>query len=436
VSVFEIKTKWIADDQATNSVLAATLARIQIFLASKNITEYKSGTSKESALQIAAYYLAEWIVENWWIVLFEPRKEEDGDDHEFVARHSILAAQHGFALPSLSITPFGGSIHLSAAPRIAPYANAEFIHGASVDAALDDVQKTLAKFVDDTVDRLRFQGIVNTDFASVWEEIKSLSPEEREFCELVGALGLSPNEISDELSSALERIYDILGPLATRDFCLAATRAYVGTSVHGAAGVAEYLRGSHDTKLAPLKDVFLPSENYSRPSWARGMQAANYLREKFGINITDPLGADKIFERLNIDTVHRAHIPEINNAVPLQLPFSSAIDRDDQSAKVALLQDDELHRRFSAGRVTYLGWVSEHHSRRLATNALTRDQQASRSFAAEILTPQAFLKKLAGTQRQLHYDQIREIARERRVMPDVPFKQAVNAGIRVGSVPY
>jgi hypothetical protein len=166
------------------------------------------------------------------------------------------------------------------------------------------------------------------------------------------------------------------------------------------------------------------------------MQAANNLRKKFNINIKDPQGPDKIFDRLNIDTLHRTHIPEINDAVTLQLPFSSAIDRDDQTAKVALFQDDELHRRFSAGRVTYLGWVSEHHSRRLATNALTRDQQASRSFAAEILTPQAFLKQLAGTQRQLHFDQIREIARERRVMWDVPFKQAVNAGIRVGSVPY
>jgi hypothetical protein len=95
---------------------------------------------------------------------------------------------------------------------------------------------------------------------------------------------------------------------------------------------------------------------------------------------------------------------------------------------------DVLHRRFSAGRAAYLAWVSETQSRKLATNAVTRDQQASRSFAAEILIPQAYLKSLAGSKGELHNDQVREAVRLRRVMPDVAFKQAYNAGIRVGAI--
>jgi hypothetical protein len=426
MSNFEIHTKWIADDNNSNSALEATLARVQILLGNKNVTEYKSGQTKDTALQIPTYYLAEWIAENWWVVLFEPRKDEDADDSDFVARHSILAAQHGFALPALSIMPFGRSIRLNSAPRLVPYADIEFLRGASVDAGRDEVQNVLSRFVEQTINQLNLRGARNSELKSAWNDIKALTPEELEFCELVGSLGISPAEVSDDLSGALERIYGILGARATRDFCLAATRDFVKTSIHGTETVTQYLSRAQDVKLASLADVHPPAEHYSRPSWLRGMQAAKKLRERFGIDIKDPRGADKLFDRLSIDTSHGAGLSGIS-----ALPFNGAIDRHDSLAKVVLLQDDVLHRRFGAGRATYLAWVSEQQSLRLVTNAVTRDQQASRSFAAEILIPQDYLKALAGGNGRLHYDQVMEAARERHVMPDVAFKQAHNANLRV-----
>jgi hypothetical protein len=434
VSDFEIKVKWLnGADNAVTIELAATLARVQIYLGRKNITEYRSARSRDNdtALQIPTYYLAEWLAENWWVILFEPRKDEDSDDSEFVTRHSIIAAQHGFPLPALSIMPFGRSIRLNSAPRRAPYANIQFITGESIDAARDDVQDVLCRFLDETVERLHSGGVNNSDLALTWSEIKNLTPEEREFCELVGSLGLSPADATDALSQSLERIYDVLGGRATRDFCLAAKKDDVESSIRGAVSVAQYLPNAGDTKLTPLMDARLPPENYSRPSWLRGMQAAKNLREKLLINARDPMGADKIFDRLGIDPTQSVHLPDVNN---IQLPFSGAIERHDNTAKIALLQQDVMHRRFGAGRSTYLAWVSEHESRRLVTNAVTRDQQASRSFAAEILIPQAYLTRLAGSTRELHYDQVREVARERRIMPDVARKQAYNAGIRVGEI--
>jgi hypothetical protein len=424
---FEIKTKWITDENNSNSALEATLARVQILLGNKNVTEYKSGRTTDSALQIPTYYLAEWITENWWVVLFEPRKDEDADDSDFVARHSILAAQHGFALPALSIMPFGRSIRLNSAPRRVPYADIEFLRGASVDAGRDDVQNVLSGFVEQTIHQLNLRAARDSELESAWNDIKALTLEEREFCELVGSLGISPADVSDDLSDALARIYDILGARATRDFCLAATRGFVQTSIDGTEMVTQYLsRAAQDVNLASLADIHPPPEHYSRPSWLRGMQAAKKLRERFGIEIKDPRGADKLFDRLNIDTSHGAGLSGIS-----ALPFNGAIDRHDTLAKVALLQDDVLHRRFGAGRATYLAWVSEQQSLRLVTNAVTRDQQASRSFAAEILIPQDHLKALAGSNGRLHYDQVMEAARERHVMPDVAFKQAYNANIRV-----
>jgi len=68
------------------------------------------------------------------------------------------------------------------------------------------------------------------------------------------------------------------------------------------------------------------------------------------------------------------------------------------------------------------------------TNAVTRDQQASRQFAAEILVPQSYLKVLAQSKGKLSHDHVIEIGPSRGAMPDVAFKQAYNAGISVAAI--
>jgi len=433
MSAFDIRSQWLQTTENAASELAATLARLQIFVGKRNITEHKTPRSKktETALEVPTYYLAEWLAENWWVLLFEPRKDEDSDDSEYFTRHSIIAAQGGFPLPDLSIVPVGRGFHLNSSPRAAPFANIRFTTDVFADVPRDVVEQALREFVDDTVKRLSTCGVTHTDLQDVWNEIASLTDEERGFCELVGSLGLCPGDVTSDLGDAIERIYNLLGPRATRDFCLAATGQMVEASVRSTEIVHQHLQEAPDTALERLLDVQLPPENYHAPSWRRGKRAAQNVREKFGIDIKDPRGADIVFERLQLDTSRQTHVPTNNNFTP---PFTGAIDRHEGTAKVALLQPDELRRRFSAGRAAYLGWVSEAQSRRLVTNAVTRDQQASRSFAAEILIPQAYLKSLAGPKGELHDYQVREAARSRRVMPEVAFKQAYNAGIRVGAI--
>src|SRR5262249_31839004 len=111
MSQFQILRSWLPKKGA--SELDATMAAIKILLAGKNITEFISDDDGRSdQLEIPTYFMAEWIAENWWPLLWEPRKSEDGaDDPEFTARHSLLAAQHGFALPRLQFIPTGRTIN-------------------------------------------------------------------------------------------------------------------------------------------------------------------------------------------------------------------------------------------------------------------------------------------------------------------------------------
>jgi hypothetical protein len=100
---FSIRCSWLP--QKGESELDQTLSKIFMIVGDRVVTEYKSEHWPQSEhLEIPAYYLVEWIAENWWPLLWEPRKNEDvGDNQDFLDRHCILAAQHGFVLPKVLI---------------------------------------------------------------------------------------------------------------------------------------------------------------------------------------------------------------------------------------------------------------------------------------------------------------------------------------------
>ncbi len=435
VSFLKFKKNWITkpgleDIEAGRDELIATYASFQIFLGKENITAHKVGRTKvETRLSIPLYYLAEWLAENWWVLLFEPRKDEESDDPDFFKRHSILSAQHGFPLPALSLVPLGRSIHLDCIPRKAPYADVSFNVNAFGDESREVVEAILSEFLRDADDQLRAFGITDTNFQTSWKVIQELEPEERAYCELAGSLGISPSEINDNLSESLERIASVLGPGAIRDFCLATTPEQLSNSVALAEELVDKVARAVSSNLSALGRVDLPSDNLNAPSWRRGMQAARNLRDKLGIDPKDNEGATKIFHALELDT--RQTVLSRTNS---QLMLSGGIDRGDDTAKIALFQEGELNRRFAAGRAAYLAWVSGVNSRRLMTNAVTRDQQASRQFAAEILVPQSYLKQVSGKTGVLGYERLREMASSRGAMPDVASKQAYNAGLTVAQI--
>jgi hypothetical protein len=70
---------------------------------------------------------------------------------------------------------------------------------------------------------------------------------------------------------------------------------------------------------------------------------------------------------------------------------------------------------------------------RLITHAMTRNQQASRAFAAELLAPIKYIQS-QRTGHKLPYHRVQEIAHQLRIGSDVVTKQALNNGIQIGSI--
>ena len=155
--------------------------------------------------------------------------------------------------------------------------------------------------------------------------------------------------------------------------------------------------------------------------------------------MTDPEGGNAFFDALQLSAAldNVPLVPNLSEA-PLALDhlITGAVDRRDSVMRVALIEDDDIaRRRFAGARAAFLAWSGNQGAARLITDARTRDQQASRAFAAEILAPTSFVKSKA-VNGVLSLVRSRELAQTLGVSSMVIENQAKNAGLFVqGSSP-
>jgi hypothetical protein len=421
---FEISRTWLP--KKGDSELDVTMAQLKLTVGGRNVTEFREEYGdRYDHLEIPAYFFAEWIAENWWPLLWEPRKSEEGaDDAEFLARHSILAAQHGFALPKVIFVSTGKTIRVSAEAREAPYADVKFRRSAHASPVREDVEKQMRAFVSAVCVRLQDSHIADTGLQHAWQAVQEITEEEVQFCRFAGALGLSPHEVNDNTCSLLERLLAKLGERLLMDLCLVAPAA----SFEAIAGAAELAFDGIDKAAAaafePLLEMPVPADNFSGEAWERGVRAAKLLRKRFDIHDTDPAGATRVFERLKIRTDRHG------SAAGLESNLTGAVARHDVKAQIALLQPLLTQRRFAAARAIFAGWAATPDESRFLTSAVTRDQQANRAFAAELTAPYALLRSRARNSR-LTQDQVFDLAAELQIGNDVVWKQALNKGLQV-----
>ena len=424
MSAFQISKTWLPKKGA--SELDATMARLALSVADKNVSEFiESDGRRTDHLEIPAYFLAEWVAENWWPLLWEPRKSEEGvDDQEFVARHSLLAAQHGFALPRVTFIPTGRTIQITANGREATYADVRFRNSSQASPPREEVEAELSAFVSDVCNRLEQSSITDTGLQAAWQLVQDVATDERQFCQFAGALGLAPYDVSDHTASLLDRLLEKLGQRLLMDLCLVAPPASFD-AIAGAAEIAfDGLAAVPATSLEPLLASTVPADNFAVPAWRRGVQAAKQLRKRLGINESDPAGATRVFDLLHLAT-DRYGANLANEA-----SLTGAVSRGGVEARVALLQPTVTQRRFTAARAVFSAWTAEPQDKRFLTSAVTRDQQASRAFAAELTAPYALLRARSKSSK-LSQDQVFDLATELQIGTDVVSKQALNNGLQV-----
>lgn len=436
MSQFALQTKWLnnVDNSEAGDELDATFASLEIRVAGKNVSEFAVDRgSIHKRLHIPIYYIAEWIAENWWQILYEPRKTEDDSRPEFLARHSLIAAQHGFPLPAVHFIPTGRGISVFSSPRRVSLAGARFRSGASTNLLPAELSDAFRSFVSDCVDRLNEASVIDTPLVEAWNKIRNTSPEEEVFCQLIGSLGLDPYDVDPHIAGQVDWLYDNVGVRATRDFCLAASEEDFYEHFGVAKQLNESLPLTQTSQLGFLSNVPLPKDVAGSPSWRRGVQAAKLVRERLSFRVSDETVPDKFFEHLGFSTRQNFSSSLVERGINRSFvgaSLSGFLERREGEFRLALSPTHQDQRRFAATRGIYLAWASETESRRFVTGAVTRDQQASRAFAAELLVPADYIKAQAQDGR-LELGAIEEIARSRRASQEIVRLQAFNNDVRV-----
>ena len=400
----EFQVAWpTAPPNTGQPLLDDSLGQFLIAIGDDIVTRYRTHNGSEGdRLFIPTYHAAEWAASNWWALLFEPPKNEDFQNNfDYRSRHWLGSARNGFALPDLWFCPASGKIEITGDATDLAFSRLSFLVAISEVVETQPFSAALSTFIDTVAHRLDGRGSKDTDLHRIWGLVKNTSPEEIEYCQLMGALGLSPYEENPQIDEILDNIYGRLSAKVVWDLCETSDKTTLSPLADMTIAAVETLGGMREIDLSDLLSVPLPTDS-TRFAWQRGREAADRVRKYFHISNADPEGGKKFFDKLDLETNGFA---TDKGASQIQ----GALQRVETTMQLAALDNREAQQRFTAARAAFLGWAADVDGARLVTTAITRDQQASRAFAAEIIAPVAFIRTRARN-RILSDHGIQEIA--------------------------
>jgi hypothetical protein len=236
-------------------------------------------------------------------------------------------------------------------------------------------------------------------------------------------MGLNPYDENKSVDKLLGELADTLPADMLFDLCQASDEstfshiAKLGSEMFSSLDTAQLFDAS------PLDNLELPAD-LDGPAYKWGLAATRKVRQLLGTGANDPEGADELFGRLAIDPNRPVDLHQSNADF---MSIMAAIRKEDRSQIRLGLSGDRLpQRKFAAARAVFLAWYSKSTGiARLVTNAKTRDQQASRAFAAEMLAPSAYIRSRVGRGPVSSY-RLDQIAEELDVSPAVVRYQASN----------
>jgi hypothetical protein len=413
-TMLEFRVEWLDAPAVKDLVLARTWARLELQVDGSGspprlltLCVRTSSDSVHRGVYGSVFPVAEWIVENWWFLLFEPLRASEfrsgrtnaavNHSLSWVQRHNLLAAREGGALPDVTIFRDGPSAVICWAPdpdEGDPTRPTRFISGAgTARMTVSDLQSSLYHLVEAVLERLdSWNDQDSLRLRENWRAIVSSTETEADLCASSAMLGLDPydpEELTDEVADLLEGEVASQPPLLKNDLLEASSGKTLRRDHEWTRVAASRLEGSHgDTNDQPMLEA---AQQLMSAAHHVGYMAARAFRETFDI-------PDSPIVNL-IDLLRRKcgwpSAPEIILDGPSALPQLAMVGKDGDGVPriVAGQSRHETSRRFRLARGVYFLRSADHPStRRLITGAHSWDQRASRAFAAELLAPAAVLR--------------------------------------------
>ncbi len=376
-----------------------TWAEFRLHVEDVCVTEFwnRHTESISKTLYMPLFEVADWMVRNWWALLYEPYRGEsppredkawNRSDSEWLARHCLRTADSSLFLPFLRIFSNGPavSIEWSQDDRCAPtHMPGYFARSGSARLDRNEAEDALREFVAEV---LRWCNGVNDPRVGQMREslaaIADADADERSFCLSAGCMGLDPYAVETWPAGIADFIATTLGgrlhEQIVGDFLEStepSSAPELWTWIDDIRQRLGLLRGNRD---------FASRNTPFRTPKDQGYSLARCLRQKAELAPGEPIDDLSSFSEklVGVSVRHQEcnHIPshKVNAVVGWEEGGRAAVVAGPRPAR-----DDNV--RFLLSRGIYQAFAGCSEGVRLLTRASTWDQQASRAFAAELLAP-------------------------------------------------
>ncbi len=193
--MLQIKIEWEDEPRVQDPLLRATWARIEVHVRHEErdlcLTDClgRRSRSLRQGVYGSAFPLAQWVVQHWWPLLWEPlhtdssfmggrARSSDTTLVRWIQRHNLLAAREGFALPDLTLYRDASFTVLRCIPDPSdvdsPYP-VRFVTDAEIRLPLTAVHDGLKELIAVIADRIRDQirdSAEAQEFLNDWEAVQ------------------------------------------------------------------------------------------------------------------------------------------------------------------------------------------------------------------------------------------------------------------------
>ena len=344
---------------------------------------------------VSGYHMAEWLLWNWWRLLWEPRpagvdNDEDNDDtwFEWVFAHNLSSIGEGYLWPDIEMVSDGVLMRLASSPTGDPDEKVFRFVGAprSETVTVETFKKAVNEFAHVVLERLGEANIRDTNLHVIWRHLERERDEEAAaaFRRMEAILGHDPgegddNEIRECLADAATLGQDAVAELAT----------------HAGQGGEHPMRASELTESARrtgfdayARDAVQIDSAESIPAWGTceawriGLAMARAVRQTAGLN-GQPIKNTRLTD---LAGTSRNVVEDINRTTG---NISFVLDGENGRSRIALRSKWETGRRFDLARLLADKLCSNHIDEPLhpVTRSYTYRQKLQRAFAAELLAP-------------------------------------------------
>jgi len=200
MSTFRIEFDWEADPGIRARELAATHARLEVWIGGSSVIRFHDAAAKtvRDYIYVSLYPLAEWISFNWFALLHETRTHGKTADSAFRSRHTTLGVSDGFAFPDLTLSSEGDTVHCRWNQRAVDSQNIQFMSCGDASVPSAEAKEQFESLLSAVCSRLdAYVGCETTPLQREWRYLQQLGAEVSTFCRAAAELGLDPFNLSD-----------------------------------------------------------------------------------------------------------------------------------------------------------------------------------------------------------------------------------------------